>query len=97
MIVLIAQYYVKPGQADAVEAALQEMAPLVRAHEPGCLLYQANRSRENHDHFLLVEHYRDEAALEAHRQTPHFQRLIEGTCIPLLERRARELYDLVAG
>ena len=95
MVVLIARYYVRAGQGDAVEAALREMAPLVKAQEPGCLLYQANRSREDRDRFLLVEHYRDEAALEAHRATPHFQRLIEGTILPLLERRERELYDLV--
>src|SRR4051812_1478753 len=97
MIVLIVQYYVKSGQADAVQAALQEMASLVRAHEPGCLFFQANRSRENGDHFLLVEHYRDEAASEAHSQPPHFQPLTAGPCTPLPERRGRELYAPVAG
>lgn len=94
MIVLIARYHVKPGQGDAVEAALREMAPLVKQHEPGCKLYQANRSRDNRDLFLLVEHYVDEAALDAHRATPHFQQIIEGRVVPLLEKRERELYDL---
>ena len=95
MIVLVARYYVKPGRGDEVAAALREMAPLVAEHEPGCLLYHANRSRDNADLFILYERYRDAAALEAHRATPHFQRLIEGTIVPLLDKRERELCDPV--
>jgi quinol monooxygenase YgiN len=97
MIALVAQYQAKPGRGDEVEAALQRMAPLVQAHEPGCVLYKANRSRENPDHFLLYELYADEAALAAHRETPHFKEIIEGTIVPMLERRERELYGPVVG
>jgi quinol monooxygenase YgiN len=71
------------------------MAPLVKEHEPGCLLYHANRARENPDLFILYEQYQDGAALEAHRETPHFKRLIEGTIVPLLDKRERELCDPV--
>jgi quinol monooxygenase YgiN len=94
MIVLVARYHGKPGQGDTIEAALKQMAPLVSEHEPGCKLYQASRSQENPDLFLLYEHYIDEAALLHHRETPHFQEIIEGTIIPLLEKRERELYTL---
>lgn len=97
MIVLVAKYIVKPGQGDAVEAALRRMAPLVKAAEPGCTLYHANRAADNPDLFLLYEHYADQAALAAHRETPHFKEIIEGTIVPLLERRERELYSLVVG
>ncbi len=95
MIVLIARYQCKPGASDQVLAALQRMAPLVKAHEPGCALYQVNRSQESPDSFLLYEQYEDEAALQAHRETPHFKEIIEGTIIPLLEKREREFYTLV--
>jgi autoinducer 2-degrading protein len=95
MIVLVAKYIVKAGQGDAVEAALRRMAPLVKAGEPGCTLYHANRATDNPDLFLLYEHYTDQAALAAHRETPHFKDIIEGTIVPLLERRERELYHLV--
>lgn len=95
MIVLVAKYTVKAGQGDLVEAALNRMAPLVKAGEPGCKLYHANRSTENRDIFLLYEHYADQAALDAHRVTPHFKEIIEGTVVPLLELRQRELYELV--
>ena len=97
MIVLVAHYYGKPGQGDTIEAALKQMAPRVAADEPGCKLYHASRSQENPDLFLLYEHYVDEAALLNHRETPHFKEIIEGTIMPLLEKRERELYTLVVG
>lgn len=97
MIVLVARYTGKPGQGDTIEAALRKMAPLVAAGEPGCKVYHACRSDENRDYFLLYEHYVDEAALQAHRETPHFKEIIEGTIVPLLDKRERELFTLAVG
>ncbi len=94
MIVLAAYYFGKPGTGDEVEASLKAMAVEVKKSEPGCAFYQASRSTENPDNFLLYEHYVDQAALEAHRTTPHFLEIIEGTIIPLLEKRERALYTL---
>ncbi len=95
MIMLVAKYHVKQGKGDEVAAALKKMAPLVEADEPGCTLYHANRSADNPDFFFLYEHYTDEAALAARRDTPHFKEIIEETILPLLENRERELYELV--
>ena len=95
MVVLVAKYYVKPGKGGEVQTALKTMAACVREQESGCLLYHANRSRENVDLFLLYEQYRDVAALEAHRATPHFRQIIEGTIVPLLDKREREFYEPV--
>jgi quinol monooxygenase YgiN len=97
MIVLVARYYGKEGQGDTIAAALKQMAPRVAQDEPGCRFYQASRAQDNPDNFLLYEHYVDEAALLAHRQTPHFQEIIEGTIVPLLEKRERALYTLTVG
>jgi quinol monooxygenase YgiN len=54
-----------------------------------------SRSTERDDVLLLYEHYTDEASLAAHRETPHFKEIIEGRVIPLLEKRERELYELL--
>ena len=94
MIVLAAYYFGKPGTGDTVEENLRKMAVEVKKSEPGCAFYQASRSQENPDNFLLYEHYTDEEARAAHRETPHFQSIIEGTIIPLLEKRERALYTL---
>jgi quinol monooxygenase YgiN len=95
MIVLIAKYTTKPGNVPAVLEQLQKMKPLVEASEPGCKFYQVSKSTENENLIVLYEHYVDQAALAAHRETPHFKQIIEGTVIPMLEGRARELYELV--
>ena len=95
MIVLVARYQVKPGKAGEVLEALSRMAPLVKEREPGCKLYQVNRSREDPDHFLLYEQYVDQAAFEGHRTTLHFKEIIKEIVIPLLDKREREVYELV--
>ena len=41
--------------------------------------------------FVLYEEYEDEAALLAHRETPHFKALIEGVIVPKLAAREREI------
>ena len=95
MIVLVARYQAKTGMGDQVLAALNEMAPLVKQHEQGCALYQVCRSQDDPDAFLLYEQYVDQEALQAHRETPYFKRIIEEHITPLLEQRERAFYDLV--
>jgi (4S)-4-hydroxy-5-phosphonooxypentane-2,3-dione isomerase len=94
-VTLIARYHVRPGQEAVVEEALTRMATRVKADEPGCLLYQANRSTEVENLFCLYEVYADEAALLAHRETPHFADIVEGEIVPLLDKREREVYTQV--
>jgi (4S)-4-hydroxy-5-phosphonooxypentane-2,3-dione isomerase len=91
MRALLARYVAKQGQDGLVERTLRVMAEAVRRNEPGCLIYRASRSTEDPHVFLLYEEYEDEASLLAHRGTPHFQELIEGTIAPVLESREREI------
>lgn len=91
MRALLARYHAGPGAGDRIESALREMAEAVAREEPACLTYHAARSTEETDVFVLYEEYLDEAALLAHRETPHFKTLIEGTIVPLLTSREREI------
>jgi quinol monooxygenase YgiN len=95
LIVLIAKYHVTPGNTDQVLSELRRMKPLVAANEPGCVFYQVSRSAEDPDLVLLYEHYVDDAALQAHRETPHFKEIVESVIMPLLRKRERELFSLV--
>ena len=45
--------------------------------EPGNLRYDLYQSLENPDNFLRIEMWRDLAALEAHKQTPHLKASFE--------------------
>lgn len=91
MRVLVARYRVRPGHGDEVEELLVRMGEAVARDEPGCLLYRAVRLVDDPDVFVLYEEYEDQAALEAHRATPHFRELIEGGAVPLLAGRDRDV------
>ena len=97
MIVLLARYEVKPGQGDKVEEILIDLADMVETYEQDCLMFQVSRSVDNPDQFLLYEQYFDEAAVEAHRETPYFKSHILEKVIPLLKTREIAFYEPVAG
>ncbi|HYG71182.1 MAG TPA: antibiotic biosynthesis monooxygenase family protein [Actinomycetota bacterium] len=91
MRTMLARYRCQPGRADDVADALRRMGDAVASAEPACLIYRVSRSVEDPDVFVLYEEYVDEAALLAHRETPHFRELVEGTVVPMLESREREV------
>ena len=92
MILLTVKYQIKPGKRDEVLEHLGAMKSHVTADEPGCLAYEVWESRDEADVFRLHEVYADEAALEAHRVTPHYKDIVEGHIIGLLDDRVREFY-----
>jgi quinol monooxygenase YgiN len=83
---VIAHYYAKSGNGDAIVEPLTELAAATRT-EPKNVYYEFFRSPLDPDHFVILEHYSDANGLAEHRETEHFQRLGFGTIIPLLERR----------
>lgn len=72
MISLVIIVEAKQGKAELFAEYLTEEARDVLKHEPGCRAFVVSRSVENPQVFTLAELYDDEAALEAHRLTPHF-------------------------
>lgn len=72
MISLVIIVEATEGKAEDFLKYLTEEAADVIAHEPGCRQFIVSRSKENPNTFTLAEFYDDEAALEHHRNTPHF-------------------------
>jgi autoinducer 2-degrading protein len=87
------EYYVQTGRTIEVLAALREMSALIQSDEPGCTGYEVLRSNDVEDRLLLIETYVDDAALAAHRETPHFKEILEKRVIPLLVNRVRHHYS----
>ena len=61
-------------QAAKEEEALQDLRTLVegvQANEPGALAYIFHRSQDDPSEIVFFEIYTDDAAFQAHRQTPH--------------------------
>jgi quinol monooxygenase YgiN len=90
--VVTAVWIAKPGQEDAVTDILRQLVPASRA-EPGCRIYQPYRDAAEPQVFRLFEVYDDEAAFQAHFESEHFQRLVLGEAIPLLDGRERAFYE----
>jgi quinol monooxygenase YgiN len=61
-----------PGREAELERELLALSAPTRA-EPGALRYDLYRSTAQPNEFLRLEEWRDEAALEAHKQTPHIR------------------------
>ena len=61
-----------PGQEQALASLLLAMVAPSRA-EPGCRQYDLFRVQGTPGGFVISECYADQAALEAHRQTGHYQ------------------------
>jgi quinol monooxygenase YgiN len=92
---LIARHTIKPGQEDAVFAALGELIAAAR-NEPGNLAFDAFRSVDDELSYVLLERYASREALADHRAAPHFQRYLVGEIAPRLAHRVVEEYDVTA-
>jgi quinol monooxygenase YgiN len=86
--VLAVTWVARPGEEEAIAGVLREMVPATQA-EPGCIHYYAHRSLDDPRRFFLFEEYVDEAALQAHMDSEHFQRHVIGEAVPRLESRER--------
>lgn len=59
--------------------------------EPGCLGYEVLESVEAPSAVVLIERYRDAAALDAHRGASHYRELLVERILPMLTARRVEL------
>lgn len=91
MIVLKVDLVVKAGAEEKCREFMSTMQQHTR-QEPGCLMYVGHQSTQNPRHFMFYEQYKDQAALDAHRNAPYFKEYVTNGLGPLLEQRSAELY-----
>ena len=91
MVVLAVTWVAKPGKEAEVANIFRKLEEASR-QEPGCLMYVVHRHRTDPRRFFIYEQYRDDAALEAHRQSPHFQEYAATALNGIGERKEGELY-----
>ena len=72
MIALMVTINIKPGHKDAFMASMLDDARGSNKDEPGCLRFDVLEDNDNPNQIHLYEVYQDQAALDAHRQAPHF-------------------------
>ena len=92
MIVLAVTWVAKAGREAEVAGVFSKLTDESRK-EPGCATYQVHRHRTDPRRFLIYEQYKDEAALEAHRATPHFLQYAKKELPKIADRIEGNLYE----
>ncbi len=69
---VVAEFFVEQGSFDECIAASVNIAEASVRAEPGCQRYDVLRLEGDAPRGMLYEVFDDQAAHEAHKQTPHF-------------------------
>jgi len=80
-------------QMEQVSELFRQLTAASR-QEPGCVTYVAHTVEDDPSTVVLDEQYKDAAALEYHRNTPHFHQFAIGGFYQLM--RDRQLENLIA-
>ena len=75
MLKVIAQDFIKPEHIDRVLPFYKELVEKTR-QEPDCIAYDLFTDRHHSGHFVFIEEWPDQAALDRHCQSEHFTRLV---------------------
>ena len=89
MIIISIQFTFASKDADTAESLLRELRD-ASVKEPGVIQFEVGRSPEKPNVFALWEVYRDKDAVDAHRASEHFQRLVLNGVRPLAQQRNAE-------
>ncbi|MFT3908949.1 MAG: putative quinol monooxygenase [Ferruginibacter sp.] len=81
-----AKWQVKQGALENVLSLLKEAIAKSSAEE-GNLTYQVFQGNDNSHTLMLFEEYKDQKALDFHRNSEHFKKIIVQQIVPLLENR----------
>jgi quinol monooxygenase YgiN len=69
---IIATLKVQDGKQADFEAAFAKMQDVVKAEEPGCLLYSLCQDKDDPTTYRVMEQYTDEDARKTHGRSPAF-------------------------
>lgn len=74
-------------------ADMAEVARLLASEsrrEPGCVSFIPHQAQDDPDTLVIYEQYRDEDAMNAHRESPHFKKYVVGELYQRMKDRSRE-------
>jgi quinol monooxygenase YgiN len=91
LIVVHVQVHVTPDAVEPFETATLDNAR-ASVREPGVVRFDVIQSREDPTRFVLVEVYRTEAAIGAHKETEHYKRWRDTVAPLMAEPRSSQRY-----
>jgi len=72
MLAIWVKVRVKPAMREKFLKAIEVDALGSERDEPGCLRFNVLQDEKDENVYFFYEVYKDQAALEAHRNTPHY-------------------------
>jgi quinol monooxygenase YgiN len=73
MQAILAYLTAKPGKEAEFKEKMTAQARRCLANEPGCLQFDVVQDPKNPTRFVMIEVYKDEAAIKAHQDSQHFK------------------------
>jgi (4S)-4-hydroxy-5-phosphonooxypentane-2,3-dione isomerase len=92
MLVLAVTWMAKTGREAEVASIFEKLTSESRK-EPGCVMYQVHKHKTDPRRFFIYEQYKDDAALEAHRTTPHFLQMAKKDLPKIADRTEGHLFE----
>ncbi len=84
-----------PDDRNEVRGILEKLTAASR-QEPGCVSYVPHFVKGEECTVLIYEQYKDDDALEFHRNTPHFAQFAIGGLYQLMKQRSMEELEALA-
>jgi quinol monooxygenase YgiN len=95
MISFIVRLRFEAEDHDSVAECLRELTAASRK-EPGCVSYVPHFVEDDANMVVIYEQYMDQAAVDAHRASPHFAELAVGCLYQKMKERSVENLTAVA-
>ena len=95
MPILIVNIQIKQDRIEPFQQATLENARHSRK-EPGVTRFDVLQQTEDASRFVLIEGYRDQAAVAAHKETAHYQTWLAAVDGMFAEPRTRALFNDVS-
>ena len=92
MVVLAVTWVARVGREAEVAELFSKLTEESRK-EPGCAMFLVHRHRTEPRRFFIYEQYKDDVALETHRNTPHFLQYARKDLPKIADRVEGQLYD----
>jgi quinol monooxygenase YgiN len=73
MRAILAYLTTKPGKEAEFQQQMIAQAKRCLANEPGCLQFDVVQDPNSPSRFVMLEVYRDDAAIKAHQDSQHFK------------------------
>ncbi|WP_172278426.1 putative quinol monooxygenase [Chryseobacterium sp. LAM-KRS1] len=93
-VYVYARWQVKEGELPTVLNMMKEVAKQ-SSREDGNLFYKLHQSQSDRNTLILFEGYKNSEAIEIHRNSEYFKKLVLEQIVPLLESREVILMDKI--